>query len=87
MWICALPEAHTVSHLSRWAAVSLLLLVILIAALLHRWMAAGDGSSAGVCALPQAQRVPHASRWAVAVHLLLVCFFNIIAAPAENIFL
>ena len=37
VWVCALPKAHTaVSHLFRWAAVPLLLLVILTAALLHR---------------------------------------------------
>ena len=92
VWVCAMPEAHTVvSHLFRWAAVTLLmyccwLFVILTTALLHRWMAAGDGSSAGVCASPEAQRVPHVSRWA-AVHVLLLCFFNTIAAPAENIIL
>ena len=40
-------------------------------ALLHRWMSAGDGSSAGVCALPGAHRVPHVSRWAAVCLLLL----------------
>ena len=79
----------TVSSLSRRAAVPSLLLGILNTALLHRWMSAGDGSSAGVCASPEAQRVQHVSRWA-AVHLLLLCFFlirGIIAAPVENILL
>ena len=44
MWGCAsLPKAHTVSHLFRWAAVPLLLLVILTTntALLHQWMVDG----------------------------------------------
>ena len=72
------------SHLSQWAAVPLLLLVILATALLHRWISAGNGSSAGVCASPEAQRVPHVSPWA-AIHLLLLCFFVTIAAPVENI--
>ena len=80
--MCCL-KPHTVLHISRWAAVPLLLLV---AALLHRWMAAGVGSFAGVCASSEAQRVPYVSRWA-AVHLLLLCFFNIIGAPVENIIL
>ena len=76
----------TVSPLSRSAVVPLLLLVILNTVLLHRWMPAGDGSSTGVCASPEAQRGPHVSRWA-AVHLLLFHFFNVIAAPVENIIL
>ena len=73
-WVCALPEAHTLSHLSRSAAVILLLLVILNTALLHRWMSAGEGSSTGVCASPEAQRVPHVTRWAAVHYLLLLCF-------------
>ena len=81
-----LPKVHTVSHLSRSAAVPFLLLVTLNTALLHGWMSAGDGSSAGVCAAPEAQRVPHVSRWA-AVHLLHCSVFNTIAAPVENILL
>ena len=84
-FVCCL-KPHTVLHISRWAAVPLLLLVMLTTALLHRWMAAGDGSFAGVCASSESQRVPHVSRWA-AVHLLLLCFINIIGAPLENIIL
>ena len=64
VWVCALPEADTVSCLSRSTSIPLLLLVILNTALLHRWMSAGDRSSAGVSASPEVQRVPHASRWA-----------------------
>ena len=77
MWICALPEVHKVSHLSRWAAVYLLLLVILTTtALLHRWIAADGGSSVGVCTSPKAQRMPHVSRWAAVIHVLLMCLFK-----------
>ena len=63
-------------HLSRWAAIPLLLLVILTTALLHRWMAVGTGSSAGICVSPEAQRVPHVSRWA-AVYICDCCVFLI----------
>ena len=74
MWVCALSEAHTVSHLSRGSGTFATGSYFdYYNALLHRWMSAGDGSSAGVCASPEAQSVPHASRWA-AVHLLSVFF-------------
>ena len=86
MRVCALPEAYTVSHLSRWAVVPLLLLAILISALLPGgWLPVMGAQRKFVRRLKSKE--DHMYLDGQQVHLLLLCFFNIIRAPVENIIL
>ena len=86
MCVCALPETHTVSHLSRWAVVPLLLLVILTIALLPGgWLPVMGALWKFVRCLKSKEC--HMYLDGQQVHLLLLCFFNTIRAPVENIIL
>ena len=85
MWVCALPEAHIVSHLFRWVAVPLVLLVILIPhCCTGGWLSVMGPLREFVRRLKPEECHMYLDGQQ---YICYCCFFNTIAAPVENIIL